>query len=416
MIRQDHPSLDTSPAAADRGFLATQAEVIRSPLIISQALSLVPIAIPADYPKSAEAFVLKSLSVSPVIQTDVLKIGMRGTNADEAKAFTQALIQVYREHVQQGDQERYTSDVNVLTQREAELRRQLEELQAEYVRFRSRSPLIGQGRETLDVAGMQLSQIGRQLSDARNRRIALEDRVHVFDIAAAQGFSPEYMARVLPVTHLPPLLGPGDDRRTINRISLLADDGAVTNVLRGSSAAGGNDIGEIQQQLWQARMRAIQLSQQFGPRHVDVLATQEQIRYWEKLLVERTEVAAKEVLQELEAVKATETKIEELYTAESRRAKVIDDFLVEEAVLNGKIQRASESYARTLAQLHDYQLTDEALRHGRLLDGPELLEEVVWPQTKILLGLCGLLGMVGGVVVVSLQATTRGLSGTAGRI
>ena len=86
-------------------------------------------------------------------------------------------------------------------------------------------------------------------------------------------------------------------------------------------------------------------------------------------------------------------------------------------------ERATMVLVRLLAALRlldvrdgRYQLTDEALRHGRasaiirVLDGPALAEEVVWPETKMLLGLCGLLGMVGGVVVVSLQSSMRKLS------
>jgi uncharacterized protein involved in exopolysaccharide biosynthesis len=138
-------------------------------------------------------------------------------------------------------------------------------------------------------------------------------------------------------------------------------------------------------------------------------AAEEQVAYWQQLLDQRVQAAESGLAHQLEAAKVTETKLQQLYDQERRRVKQLDDFLVEEAALAAKITRTEETHAATLARLKEYQLTEQALQGGRssvvvrILDGSDLQEQAIWPQTKALLGLCGMLGIVGGVVLVSLR-------------
>jgi len=138
-------------------------------------------------------------------------------------------------------------------------------------------------------------------------------------------------------------------------------------------------------------------------------AAQEQVAYWQGLLEQRTEAAESALVHQLEAAKVTENRLQQLYDQERRRVKQLDDYLVEEAALAAKISRTEETHAATLARLKEYQLTEQALQRGRssvvvrVLDGNDLQEQAIWPQTKALLGLCGMLGIVGGVVLVSLR-------------
>ena len=57
MVREDSPVLQGPNAGyMDREFLATQAEIIRSSLIIRKTLEDVPVALPAGYPKGEKGF------------------------------------------------------------------------------------------------------------------------------------------------------------------------------------------------------------------------------------------------------------------------------------------------------------------------------------------------------------------------
>ena len=73
----------------DRNFLATQAEVIRSPLTVRRALKSVPISVPEDLEMDMDAveFVLLELRTVAVAGTNVLKLSYRSGRPQEAARF-----------------------------------------------------------------------------------------------------------------------------------------------------------------------------------------------------------------------------------------------------------------------------------------------------------------------------------------
>ena len=408
MVREDNPLLlQPQQEVLDREFLATQAEVIRSPLIILEALKDVPVALPDGYEKGEVAFVLESLTVSPIVQTDVLKIVYRGDDPEVAKKFTSALVERYEQYMQQADQGRHAEDLELLTQREAEIRQQLEQLQDEHTQFRRESPLLGQSRETLIVLSNQLALLGERLSEARNRRIALENKLDTYALAKADSQGDDFLNAVVPA------LLQVDERAAplVQQATLAApaDNDPSTNVLRDVSNAGGADFTEIQLQLWQARGNVEELSTKYGAQHPELVSAADRVQYWEKLLKQRVFAAEFGLAQELEAAKTTESNLQKLYDEERTRVKELDDFLVEETAMSAKIARTSEIHAAALTVLKDYELTEESLEKGRssaivrVLDGPELQEEIVWPQPKLILAMSGALGLMAGVVLVSLR-------------
>ena len=407
VVLEDNPALDPPrQGLVDREFLATQAELIRSPVILRRVLDRVPVKVPSSYSKGDVAYVLESLSVSPVLGTDILKIGFRSTSAEQAKALTAALVEEYQRHVLQIDQGRHGEELALLASQEESLRQQLEELQDAYIEFRRESPLVGQGREMLAVQTNQLDHVGQRLSEARNHRIQLENQLQMYALAKAREKTDPELVNIS-----------ADGAATFASLPIqdaaagdsLIPGSAATNVLRDASPAGAEDLAVVQTQLWQARTREKDLSQRLGPRHPDLIAAREQIRYWEKVLDERATVVAAGLKHALEAAKTTEIGLKELYDDERKQVKNLDDFLVTESAHLAKIARVEAVYAATITRQKEHQLTGEALRQGRssvtikALDGAQVNEELVWPQPKSFLALCGLLGLIASVAVIALR-------------
>ncbi|MEX0867323.1 MAG: Wzz/FepE/Etk N-terminal domain-containing protein [Pirellulales bacterium] len=405
-VREDTPAIEQPLGLANREFLATQAEVIRSPLIIREALADAPITLPETYEKSASAFVLETLAVTPIIQTEVLKISYRSENEDEAKALVAALVTKFEEHVRQDDRSRHAEELELLTRREAELRDQLAVLQQQRAVFRRDSPLVGQSRESLTLEANQLAESAQRLSEARARRMALENKLKSYVVAKSNLNNGEDDGAVVPAS----LATEANSPRILPTRSLTtpANDPS-TNLLRDVSNAEGVDFTDIHQQLWQARIAFQNLSNKYTPEHPEMVGAEDRVRYWEELLAQRVHAAEMGLSLELAAAETTEANLRNFLAEEQARVKQLDNYLVEEEAFVAKIARLEESHANSLTRLNEYQLTEKALETGRssvtvqLLDGPELQEEVVWPQPKLLLGLSGILGLVAGVVLVSLR-------------
>ncbi|MEX1223832.1 MAG: Wzz/FepE/Etk N-terminal domain-containing protein, partial [Pirellulales bacterium] len=238
-VREDTPAIEQPLGLANREFLATQAEVIRSPLIIREALTDAPITLPETYEKSASAFVLETLAVTPIIQTEVLKISYRSENEDEAKALVAALVTKFEEHVRQDDRSRHAEELELLTRREAELRDQLAVLQQQRAVFRRDSPLVGQSRESLTLEANQLAESAQRLSEARARRMALENKLKSYVVAKSNLNNGEDDGAVVPAS----LATEANSPRILPTRSLTtpANDPS-TNLLRDVSNAEGVDF------------------------------------------------------------------------------------------------------------------------------------------------------------------------------
>ena len=408
MVREDNPALQGPNAGyIDREFLATQAEIIRSSLIIRKTLEDVSVALPAGYPKGEVDFVLDSLTVTPIVQTDVLKITYRSEDPQVATDLAAALIEKFEEYIQQSDQSRHAGDLELLTRREAELRQQLEKLHDEYTEFRRDSPLIGQGPETLKVQSDQLAHIGRRLSEASNHRIELEKKLETY--AAAADWDPAGQADLVLVMRHAVSVDSGDN---VSPDSRLGDGDPTVNLLRDAANARWDELTEIQLQQWRAKTRARALEQKYTSNHpsTDLRSARDQVAYWEDLLGQRVKAARLALSHAFEAAKSTESNLQTMYDAECDRVKQLNIYLVEESALTAKIARAEESHAMTLTRYKEYQLTDEALRRGRSsiivrqLD-PDLHAQVIWPKQRIVLAVSALLGLLGGVLLVAFRVS-----------
>lgn len=87
---------------ADPEFLPTQAETIRSPITVAEALKSVSVL--PEPGQDIETFdpvrhVLESLTVTPIVRANVVTIGYRSSNTDTGERLITEIIDAYRKHV-----------------------------------------------------------------------------------------------------------------------------------------------------------------------------------------------------------------------------------------------------------------------------------------------------------------------------
>jgi hypothetical protein len=164
---------------SDEEFLATQAEIIRSPVIIEKALETVKVDIPEGSDLNPVLYVLKGLRVTPIQKTNVLKVSFRGPSRETANQLVSTVISCYSDYMKSTEAVRASDSLKLMRSREGNLRSQLLALQGKHEQLRKVSPQIGQGHEAMSIPMANLRGIGDQLANTSGRRMELENRLRV---------------------------------------------------------------------------------------------------------------------------------------------------------------------------------------------------------------------------------------------
>ena len=133
VVRQQNPAA-VRPLATERYFLATQAEIMGSPLIVERAIER--LSRPVGRPT---AELLEDVRITPMDDTDVLTVVVRDSDPRTAAELVDAIVESFADYTRDVDQKRTGSTVAAMVQRERELSQAIDEAQAEYTRVRAES-------------------------------------------------------------------------------------------------------------------------------------------------------------------------------------------------------------------------------------------------------------------------------------
>ncbi|MFV1967019.1 MAG: GumC family protein [Pirellulaceae bacterium] len=390
-------------------FLATQGEILRSPVVVQPALETLQ-----DSPAVEPDFevintVMQTLRVSPVDDANVLKLTYRSDDPEYAVRLLHAIVDTYRDCSKEMQQGGFAESLQILAQRDAELRAELEQAEEKYYTLRKESPLIGQGKEAFGAHMAMLEQVGRRLTEARSQRIDKETQMQSMLLARGSRESTISMtpsARQRTPNELPNDSSPKETNGGTTFVTLEAGNGKspVGNL---DVAAAFTDPSRIQEELWRAEIRATETSQIYGPKFPEMRALQEQIAMWRQRLEAYEEAAPAIVNQELDALRKNETYLTEIYDAEFQKVKLLDSSMLKEQHALADIQRVQDIHDLTATQLRELEFADEALANGqittmvRMLEAPDATATLVWPRTWQFISLCAALGFAAGCVLVT---------------
>lgn len=393
--RQGLPLDDKRPSATSEAFLATQAEIIRSPAVVGRAVESLKLTPRGNPPVDPTTWILESLSVIPVTGTYVLSISFVGPNEEEATRTAKAIIAAYREYLLGTDHDTHIEALRMLTQNEKDLRGELRTHELEYLRLRKGSSLIGHGRDAGGVQRSLLTNLGERLTGVRSDRIALENRVQTL----AQASGPMLVSLISEISERPPVVDAASAPAW--QVTFPADSHA-----RGEEW-GVLDTRLIEQELFRAQAEGRSLAQEYGHKHPEVRRVNEKIAAWRERLQDRLDAAPLIMRQKLTAICLHEEQLDKLYQEEFAKAKAVDSYLIEEQQSLDGIHRLQSLYDLVLTERTQLQMADRARSKGLsavkvgLLEAPDVAERLFFPPPSLLLAVCGALGLIGGFGLVT---------------
>jgi uncharacterized protein involved in exopolysaccharide biosynthesis len=179
------------------------------------------------------------------------------------------------------------------------------------------------------------------------------------------------------------------------------------------------DVAKVRDALWKARIREKELAQNYGPKHADRRAVQQEISMWEKLLRESIEASTAALEQELTAIKMNESRLSDLYRSEFDKTKALDDYMINEQRMAEELHRVQALHESTRTELGEWELDDKVLATGKggvtvqvIEDPANSLPRKLWPRTVLVLAACLAFGFVGGAGLASV-VEYRGRDGSA---
>lgn len=431
MVRQKGLQFDSEKGfLKDRQFLATEAEVLRSEPNLRRVLQSVQPVLPEDHTADPLTVVLDGLTVTPSPVADVLTIRYRSGGQQNSIEMVRAMIDSYQQLAREKEGDVYGSTIGVLAQREQQLREELSELQSEYERIRRDSPLVGQGGETLNLQARQLAALADRLAVARGRRFDVEKKLESFagfqnrskdEPAATQFVLLRGLENGMP--EATPPAAPMDDVVALSYTGFgdaALHNSAAAQMFRQQAESKLAQMHDVQRQFWLAEAQAIRSAMK--PTHPGHTKVAEELDHWKKLVDHHEEHWAKfldeqvhaltSVLeQELKTATRTESELEALYEQTEESVKELDAYLLREQSVIRRMEQLEKVHETMLARMVDFELADEAIQRGRMsvdvrvLAGPELTGNQVWPLPPLVIAGALMIGCLIGLVLLILFST-----------
>lgn len=404
VLSGDRP-LDEVQKRESESFLPTQAEIIRSPAVIQRSLE--SIAAPSDA-LSAQA-VIGRLEAQPLLGTNVMTLRFQDVEQEAGLKLLNAIIANYKTYLRDNEQTMNRETITLLLDREQELRNEILRLQGQYDATHNAGPLVGQD-SLLTKPRARLDTVRQLLAVAQSRRVHIESYLRQLNSLESSLIAGDNSDATVPtsVSAASPRHADHDDGK-LAPTSFAESPWAVSlEILTRMDTEGLVRAQDplVHQALLEARSQEAEITQHFGPRHPDVRAIQGRIRSLEARIQHAVRVAPEILANELAAVQSQEESLQASYETEFALCKALDAAVIREQQLLDQLQSVQAIHDTILSQINRFELADEAISGGRssvsvrLLDGPQLVPSGTWPQPVPVLGLCGILGLCAGFLIV----------------
>lgn len=348
-----------SNAKEDREFLNTQAEVIRSPLILTQSLE--EVSAYADGSSEELGKLVKNLRVTPLAKTDIVRVTYQHQDAAHAVERLRSVVESYRRHVRESEHSVSTETLTLLTQREQQLNSQVKALQAKLKRLRLNAPWVGDSNEALYGERQGLRRLEEQLALV-----------------------------VTQLTGLDGLVDSNDNSST----ELVAHAAAADNPTLERELAGlRTELAQAQGQLADAR-------EHYRDGHPMLRAARQRAEATQEQLDALQASAAEQLIAKLKIAQAQRAELEARIDSERERLQSYNNQLLEEQALVEELARLEQLRSINVATLESLQLSEQAIAEGRasvfvqVIDDYAVADEPLWPMTLPITGASVMVGLL----------------------
>ncbi|MCA9249235.1 MAG: hypothetical protein KDA42_19065, partial [Planctomycetales bacterium] len=330
-------------------------QLIKSPLIIDRAVKdgNLPSAESIGGSHDPGRAILRSLSVS--YQSNMLRLAFEGPDPDACRQVLQAVIESYREFLDETYRNANEDTLRLVTQKAAEIKDELRKKGDEYQDFHKRTPLTWLGKGGGGVYEERLASIEKKRSEQRLVQAELRTRLEAMQ-AAVEGQKDEQYLR-----------------------SMVASTPEFSQLERTNptSETKAKPVVAEDQELLALMLRAETLAETYGPEYPDVRAVQRQIEMMQRFrgATEREmqvgesnaknktdsqhPVPAQDLIaeyiqlleQQLDESERMEETLSKLYEQEHEAARKLSIYQFEDKRLSSDIERAEQFYSSLMSQL-----------------------------------------------------------------
>ncbi len=370
LIQNNGLAVDASQShSKDKNFLSTQAEIIRSPLIIRRSFDILPPVATSSPDEDPVVYVTERLLVSPLVSTDIVRLSYRDSNPEYSVRRLQAIIESYQQYLQEVEQSSSDETVELLEKQQFALIQRRNDLEKSLADLRKQSPFIGEPQESIRTETTALKELANRLVLASSKTSHLESLVKFQEHSNS------------PLDSVAMQIG------TINP--------ELSRTLR-----------DLHNSCSEAKSELQKLSRVFGPAHPERKQAEDRANALQAQYSNALKQAAVSMKQQLEIARSEQAHLQKLHDAERNRLRTLDAYFLEEEKLNAELSRVNQTYEATLAQLRQKRLNKQALAGGQVSIAVQVLDEFavpltpVWPQPIPLLIACGFLGFLLGMITI----------------
>lgn len=380
----------------EKEFLPTQAEVIRSPGVISNALrqvepDLSEVAIASRVLKVAE-----QLQVDPMAGTNILLVRYADETSMQASGFVNSLIECYREYLSVTEQQTQQEMLVRLKAREHELRTILQGLQTEHdqlMQARAKGTTTDGPTSARILAGLE-----EALATVQSRRLLLEraadqmqsgDRTLLTKADARDSTTGDSSEGIFTT-------GTVDSFGEASVLGSLA-------ALSGESWTGIQTPAEVEKSLADAVRRVNELTVALGPQHPELLAARAAVTRYENELHQLAQSAPARIQLTLSSLLVQEEALQKRYDAHLRLTRDAEVLELRESRKLEEIKRAEQSSETLHAEMQQYQMLHHSMSASKsgivvtVLEPPVPAPRLFAANPMIVMGISGLLGLLFGI-------------------
>jgi len=349
-----------SIATAGSAFIATQTEVMRSRSVLAAAVESLPRAAHLAPEDDALSDAAAAVRASAVSGTQVIALGYLGPDAHYGMALLESIVEAYRGALR-------AHEITVQSEKLRAKRSEIEVLDSEahhleegLATMRAENGTVGSAENAAEAQTSLLRDLARQLTEARNERIVLENR-----------------------------LATGSER-----LAIL--DPATQS---------------LQDQLWAAEAELERTRLSLTPRHPAVETARREVAVLKRQLAASSTATPNALERDLEAARGLESQLGAVYEGERSRMAAIERERREESLLLAELERVRDLSDQRRSELLDQRLvtrlaeTGETGIRARLIQPPSLPLAATWPRPRLLIAIGALSGLALGFLaaLVSLQ-------------
>jgi capsular exopolysaccharide synthesis family protein len=399
---EDAWSTEMSGERVSRDLMPTYQNLIRSEVVLEEAIKLLPPAARVDmgaaHPDQRTELLRGNLTVTAQRGTNIMDIAYRSASPQAAASVVGSVVTAYMSYMDSLKKNTGRELLDVLTRQKVALQEELRAKEAELAATRAASGelVLREGNQGTTVAVRRALSLNEALIRAREKRLEAQTQLAAIEATIRNG---------------------GDLKQLALSMVDEAGNEALLQNLGLSTASDGGTIAKLKQQLLADAATLQNMSRLYGPAHTKVQEIQQRIQVAQQYLATYRQNATSSlnqmadgdlvetlhglVRQQLSRAIEHENALAASYDQEKTRAIELDRSVTQLDLLERELARLRSFYDVVVDRIKNIDLgQDASTLRASVISQPEVPKSPVSPQLKMVVMKFGLLGLLLGLGLI----------------